>query len=147
MSAMLRRMVSILAAASLISICVTPAFAEDGRINTLKEMFETLMRCWRPPALPRGHPGMQITVMVAFQRNGEILGKPRITFETPDASQADSLAYRTAVMETLQQCTPLPFTEGLGGAVAGRPLTLRFDDRRNLPKPTEKRAWLIPKIL
>ena len=32
------------------------------------------------------------------------------------------LQYRIAVMETLQRCTPLPFTEGLGGAVAGRPL-------------------------
>ena len=142
---MLARMVSILVAASLISICVAAndrTFAEEGRIDTLKEMFETLKRCWRPPALPRGHSGMQITVMVAFQSNGVILGKPRITFETPEASEADSLAYRTAVMETLQQCTPLTFTKGLGGAVAGRPFTLRFDDRRNLPKPTEKRAWL-----
>jgi hypothetical protein len=143
-------MVSILVAASLILVCLAAtdrASAEGGRIDTLKEMFATLKSCWRPPDLPRGHPGMQITVMVAFQRNGEILGKPRITFESPEASQADSLAYRTAVMETLQQCTPLPFTEGLGGAIAGRPITLRFDDRRNLPKPTEKRAWLTTKIL
>lgn len=118
------------------------ASAGDGRIDTLEEMFATLKGCWRPPALPRGDPGMQITVLVAFQRDGAILGKPRITFETPEASQADSVAYRIAVMETLQHCTPLPFTESLGGAVAGRPFALRFDDRRNHPKPTEKRAWL-----
>ena len=65
----------------------------------------------------------------------------------PEATEADSIAYRTAGMETLQHCTPMPFTEGMGGAIAGRTFRVRFDDRRNLPKPTEKRAWLITKIL
>jgi hypothetical protein len=67
--------------------------------------------------------------------------------ESPEATEADSIAYRTAVMATLQHGTPMPFTDGMGGAVAGRPLRLRFDDRRNLPKPIEKRAWLTPTIL
>jgi len=42
--------------------------------------------------LPRGHPGMEITVLFSFRRSGELLGRPRITFETPDASEADSVA-------------------------------------------------------
>jgi hypothetical protein len=147
---MLRRARRVLVAASLILICGSGfdfGFAADEGMSTLKQMLAGLKRCWRPPELPRGAPGMQITVQVTFLRNGEIFGRPRITFESPEASDADRLLYRTAVMQTLQHCTPLPFTGGLGNAVAGRPFTLRFDDRRNLPKPTERRAWLIQKIL
>jgi hypothetical protein len=144
------RRLSVLVAASLMAFCVIQvdrAYAADDTVSTLAEMFEKLKSCWQPPALPRGHPGMQITVLFSLKRNGELLGRPRITFESPEASEADSIAYRTAVMETLQHCTPMPFTGGLGDAIAGRPFTLRFDDRRNLPKPVEKRAWLTTKTL
>lgn len=125
-----------------IGLGVYPASAQDAPIDNLNGLFSALKQCWRPPRLPAGDPGMQITVLVSFKRNGEILGKPRITFESPEAGRDDSLAYRVAVMEALQRCTPLPFTPSMGGAVAGRPFTLRFDDRRQSPKPTEKRAWL-----
>ena len=109
-----------------------------GQLNTLTDLFKQLGRCWRSPRLPEGDLGMQITVLVAFNRTGEILGQPRITYETETASDDDRLAYRKAVMETLQRCTPLPFTEGFAGAIAGQPLTFRFDDRRKPPKPKER---------
>ncbi len=116
--------------------------------NTLQEIFDKLKHCWKPPRLPPSHAGMQVTVLVSFTRNGEILGHPRITYESPDATDDDRLQYRVAVMNTLQACTPMPFTDGLGNAVAGRPFTVRFDDRRRKPKPTERQAWLRPpKIL
>lgn len=123
-----------------------PAAGQETQIGNLQELYATLKQCWRPPALPAGDPGRQITVLVSFKRNGEILGKPRITFESTTAGWDAGLAYRVAVMETLQRCTPLPFTAAMGGAVAGRPFTLRFDDRRNIPKPIEKRAWLTTTI-
>ncbi len=44
------------------------------------------------------------------------------------AGDNDRMAYRIAVMEALQRCTPLPFTEGLGGAVAGRPFAVHFQN-------------------
>jgi hypothetical protein len=145
-----RRRTWLLVATSLVSASLMPtaidrAEARDimiNRVNTLDEMWERLRQCWQSPKLPEGHPGMQITVLFTFQRNGEIFGKPKITFESPDATEADSIAYRTAVMKTLQRCTPMPFTDGMGGAIAGRNVRFLFDDRRNLPKPTEKRAWL-----
>jgi hypothetical protein len=148
-----RRRFSVLAAAALIPLGCFPLHRvlageiTTNSINTLDEMWLRLKQCWRPPQLPPGHPGMQITAQFAFQRDGEIFGKPTITFESPDATQADSLAYRTAVMEALQRCTPMPFTDGMGGAIAGKPLRLRFDDRRKLPKPTERKAWLTTTIL
>jgi hypothetical protein len=134
-------------AASLLLLSLNAAATEPAKIDTLDQMWERLKQCWQPPKLPEGHPGMQITALFTFRRDGEILGRPRITFESPEATEADSIVYRTAVMETLQRCAPMPFTDGMGGAIAGRPLRLRFDDRRNLPKPIEKRAWLTTTIL
>ena len=129
-------------AATLLLLSVGVAGAEPGKVDTIDELFARIRQCWKPPRLPEGDPGMQITVLFTLTRSGDLFGKPRITFESPDATEADSIAYRTAVMETLQRCTPMPFTDGMGGAAAGKPIRFRFDDRRNLPKPIEKRAWL-----
>jgi hypothetical protein len=140
---------SFVAAAAIgisVGLAAAPAVGQEAKIDTLKQLFAALGRCWQSPALAQGSTGMQITVLVSFRRDGSIIGKPKITFESPEASDADRLAYRVAVMETLQRCTPLPFTEGLAGAMAGRPITMRFDDRRNQPKQKEKQAWLSPKI-
>jgi hypothetical protein len=115
-----------------------------GVINSIEEIFAALQRCWQAPT---GHNGMEITVRVSFKRDGTILGRPRITFESNAASQDDRIAYRVAVMAMLQRCAPLPFTEAMGDAVAGRPLTLRFDDRRKIPQAGEKRTWLPPRTL
>ena len=127
------------------------AWAGEGRaqpapLDTLKDIFARLHSCWKPPPASLANP-TDITVVVSFNREGVILGHPRITYESAQAGDNDRLAYRIAVMETLQRCTPLPFTEGLGGAVAGRPLAIPFRTRKRPPKPDEKRAWLIPKIL
>jgi hypothetical protein len=88
---------------------------------------------------------MDITVRFSFNRGGEILGKPRITYESATATDNDRLAYRVAVMEALQRCTPMPFTDSMAGAVAGHPFAIQF--RTHLEPHQEKRAWLPPKIL
>ena len=95
----------------------------------------------------RAHPGIDITVIVSFNRNGDVLGHPRITYESEQATDDDRLQYRIAVMEALQRCTPMPFTESMAGAVAGRPFAIQFHHRKPPPPATEKRAWLTPKIL
>jgi len=106
-------------------------------------VFAKLSGCWKPPALAAANP-MDITVILSFNRRGEILGKPRITYESATATDNDRLAYRVAVMETLQRCTPMPFTETMGGAVAGHPFAVQF---RTRDPSKEKRAWLSPKTL
>lgn len=123
------------------------ARAEEKPANTVQEMLAKLKRCWRPPALPRSNPGMELTVLVSFTRHGEIFGHPKIVHESPDASDDDRLQYRLALKKTLESCTPMSLTEGLGDAVAGRPFRIRFDGRKRTPKPTERTTWLIPKIL
>jgi hypothetical protein len=140
-----RRPARFIPALLLVAACTTwsaGAVAQEGGVGNLKEMFARLRGCWQPPSLPAGDPGMEITVMVAFRRDGQILGRPRITFESQHARDDERIIYRTAVMQALQRCVPMPFTNGMGDVIAGRPLTLRFDDRRHPSKPREKRAWL-----
>ena len=132
-----------IAAALLLIVVVVGARAEDKQVNTIKEVLEHLGTCWKPPPASRAK-AMDITIIVSFSRSGAIMGRPRITYESPEADDNDRLAYRVAVMEALQRCTPMPFTESMGGAVAGHPFAIKFHNSR---KPQEKQAWLLPKIL
>ena len=141
-----RRPIVWIAAALTWLASAAPMAAQPEQLDSLKDVFAKLFSCWQPPPPSRANP-MDITVIVSFNREGAILGQPRITYESAGAGDNDRLAYRIAVMETLQRCAPLPFTEGLGGAVAGRPFAVTFRTRKRPPKPEEKRAWLIQKIL
>jgi hypothetical protein len=120
---------------------------QPAQVNSIKEVFARLRTCWKPPPATQADPNIDITVIVSFNRAGDILGHPKITYESERATDNDRLMYRVAVMETLQRCTPMPFTESMAGAVAGRPFAVRFQNRKLPPQPTEKRAWLTPKIL
>jgi len=134
-------------AALLLLMSSTCTQAEPAQVNTIRDVFARLKTCWKPPPASSANPDIDITVIVSFNRAGDIIGHPRITYESEQATDNDRLMYRIAVMETLQRCTPMPFTEGMAGAVAGRPFTVQFRNRKVPPQPIEKRAWLIPKIL
>src|SRR4029079_8681605 len=133
--------------ASLLLLALTgPALAQTPQLDTITDVFLRLPPSWKPPPLSQANP-IDITVIVSFNREGAILGHPRITYESEQASDNDRVSYRVAVMETLQRCTPLPFTEAWGGAVAGRPFAIPFRTRKREPKTQERRTWLPPKIL
>ena len=134
-------------AAALLLMSATSTQAEPGEVNTLRDIFERLRTCWKPPPASSANPDIDITVIVSFNREGNIFGRPKITYESEQADDNDRLKYRIAVMEALQRCTPMPFTEGMAGAIAGRPFAVKFHNRKSPPQPIEKRAWLIPKIL
>jgi hypothetical protein len=121
-------------AALAIAVVVSSAAAQKPQapLNTLKDIGAALQACWVPPPLDQSRPGMQITVLMSFRRNGELFGQPRITFESAGASEDERLAYRIAVAQMLQRCAPLPFTEALGNAMAGRPFRMRLIDERKL---------------
>jgi hypothetical protein len=118
-----------------IALAATVASAQSRDqplLNTLKDVIATLQACWVPPPIDQSRPGMEITVQMSFRRNGELLGHPRITFESAGASDDERLAYRIAVAKMLKRCAPMPFTDALGNAIAGRPLTMRLIDNRKL---------------
>jgi hypothetical protein len=134
------------AAAWLSSVSMASAQTEPGQVDSIKGVIERLGTCWRPPPPSRANPDVEITVIVSFRRDGTILGRPKITYESDSATDNDRLMYRIAVMETLQRCTPMPFTESMAGAVAGRPFAVKFHTRKPPPQPAGKKAWLRPII-
>ena len=134
-------------AAALLCLSSARAQAQAGQVNTIREAIARIGSCWKPPPLSRANP-IDITVIVSFNRAGAILGRPRITYESEQATDNDRVEYRIAVMEALQRCSPMPFTESMAGAVAGHPFAIKFHNRKPPPpQPIEKRAWLTPKIL
>jgi hypothetical protein len=128
------------AAALLLALPLGSASAQaPEQVNTIRDIFARLGSCWKPPPVAKANP-IDITVVVSFNRSGEILGHPRITFESPEATDNDRLQYRVAVMEALQRCTPMPFTEAMAGASAGRPFAIRFHSRKTSPQAPERKA-------
>jgi hypothetical protein len=99
-------------------------------LNTLREMFDALRRCWIPPPLGETPAGLQMSVRFAFKRSGEIMAEPRVTYTTPGTPPEIRERYLKAITEALARCTPLPLSPGLAGAIAGRPIAIRFIDNR-----------------
>ena len=133
-------------AAALLLMSSTCVQAQPAQVDNIRDVFAKLRTCWKPPPASRANP-IDITVLMSFNRAGELLGHPRITYESEQATDNDRLEYRVAVMEALQRCTPMPFTEGMGGASAGRPFAIQFKNRKPPTQPTEKRVWLLQRIL
>ena len=107
--------------------------SDDRKLDTLHAMFDALRACWVPPGREEARAGMQMSVRFAFKRSGEIIATPRVTYVTPGIPPETRETYLHAITAALGRCTPLRFTEGLGGAVAGRPIAIRFVDNRDQP--------------
>ena len=75
-----------------------------------------------------------MSVRFSFKRSGEIIAAPRLTFATEGVSADIRDTYFKAINASLDACVPLKFTGGLGGALAGRPIAIRYVDNRPLEK-------------
>jgi hypothetical protein len=106
--------------------------ARPAKLNRIKDVFDTIKACWRPPG-GNEFSGQELSILLSFKRNGEVLGKPRITYYRPGAGNTDRRdAFTQSVREAFERCTPLPFSDSLGGALAGRPFVFRFIDAKPL---------------
>jgi hypothetical protein len=110
----------------------------DHDLDTIGDLFAELRSCWSPPATDSAQEGMQMTVRFSFKRSGEMIGAPRLTFATVGAPSDLRATYFKAINSSLDACLPLKFTDDLGGALAGRPIAIRYVDNRELGKPPEK---------
>ena len=112
-------------------------------INNLDELMAALVGCWSPPPLDTKRQPLDLTFQVSFKRSGELFGKPRtIDFPRPVTDEERQIYY-TAVAEAIDRCSRMPFTDSMGGAVAGRPFRINFLDRRNSRKAEV--SWLTMK--
>ena len=110
-------------------------FRSEHDLDTIGDLFAALRACWAPPPSDDAREGMQMSVRFSFKRSGEMIGAPRLTFSTRGISAGTRTTYLNAINASLDACLPLKFTGGLGGALAGRPIMIRYVDNRELAKP------------
>jgi hypothetical protein len=103
-------------------------------LDTIGDLFAALRSCWSPPPSDSAREGMQMSVRFSFKRSGEMIGAPRLTFSTAGTPADVRATYLKAINASLDACLPLKFTGGLGGALAGRPIAIRYVDNRQLQK-------------
>jgi len=110
----------------------------DHNLDSIGDLFAALRSCWSPPPADAARAGMQMSVRFSFKRTGEIIAAPRMTFSTSGAPADTRATYLKAINASLDACLPLKFTDGLGGALAGRPIAIRYVDNRDLGAQAEK---------
>jgi hypothetical protein len=103
--------------------------AGPSQVERIADVFSAMSSCWVLPGDPTP-TGQELTLRLAFKRNGDILGRPRITYYKSGANPDDRKPFTDSVLAALDRCLPLPFSPGFGAAVAGRPFVLRFVDAR-----------------
>ena len=104
----------------------------DHDLDTIGDLFAELRSCWSPPPADTAQAGMQMTVRFSFKRDGAIIAVPRMTFATSGVSADTRDTYLKAINASLEACVPLKFTGNLAGALAGRPIAIRYVDNREL---------------
>jgi hypothetical protein len=110
-----------------------PKYARpDHDLDTIGDLFAELRSCWSPPPKDAAKAGMQMTVRFSFKRDGGIIAAPRMTFATTGVPADTRETYLKAINASLAACEPLKFTGALGGALAGRPIAIRYVDNRLL---------------
>jgi hypothetical protein len=118
-------------------VAALPVAAEpivpNGPLNTLADVRKALRDCWQWPPASEVRSGMELTVRLSFKRNGEIFGA-RITYQSQNVSEEERALYHGALLAMLSRCSPLPLSEGLGAAIAGRPMTFHIHDTRQQRK-------------
>ena len=99
------------------------ACGSSDPVNTLKEMLSAIYACWEPPP---GTAGMSITLQFSLRRQGTLIGKPRATYSHLGGDEALNRAFVASILEALDKALPLPLSDSMGGAIAGRILVPRF---------------------
>src|SRR6266481_3854708 len=107
-------------------------------LDNIGDLFAALRSCWSPPPADAAREGMQMSVRFSFKKSGEMIGPPRLTFATAGVPADTRDTYLKAINASLNACIPLKFTNSLGGALAGRPIAIRYVDNRELEKSSEK---------
>jgi hypothetical protein len=105
-------------ASSLERTCRSP-----DPVDTIKEMSDAIYACWKPPP---GTAGMSLTLRFSLRRNGTLIGKPRATYSDLRSDAQLSRAFVASILRALDEALPLPFSDSMGEAIAGRMLVPRF---------------------
>jgi hypothetical protein len=98
------------------------------RIERIRDVALAIRACWRPPRGALRYSGQELSIRMSFSRDGQLIGRPQITYYKRAGELEAREAFVNSIKSALQRCVPLPFSDSLGAAVAGRPFTFRFVD-------------------
>src|SRR5215467_12687874 len=79
-------------------------------VDRIDELGPLLSNCLELPPDDEAQVGMQVSLKLAFKRDGELLADPRFTYTTHDAPEKVKAAYQAAALDMLKHCTTLPVT-------------------------------------
>lgn len=113
-------------------------------VDNLRELNTALAGCWSPPPVDPDRQPLDLTFQVSFKRSGELFGKPRVVNFARAVTPQERERYHIAVAEAVERCSQMPFTDRMGGAVAGRTFRINFIDARNRKQARD--LWLTTKI-
>ena len=120
----------------LFALIAAPADAQSADplqaqpANTLRQLWEKIGACFADTTLSSGS---EVTVVFSLKRDGSLNGKPKISYTKLPADEGLRKGDTAAIAHALDACLPIPITDELGGAIAGRPIALRIGGKR----PTE----------
>ena len=120
---------SALIALAILATSTAQALSEPA--DTLSGLWRSLSTCIRAP---NEGVGSELTIVFALKRDGSLLGQPRITHSHLLGDADAQKAFVVDAVRALAKCLPVSITDGLGGAVAGRPMSIRIGRR---PKETD----------
>src|SRR3954469_24067103 len=104
----------------------------DHDLDNIGDLFAALRSCWTPPPTDVAREGMQMSVRFSFKTSGEMIARPHLPSATQGPPADTRAAYLKAINSSLDGCLPLKFSSNLGGALAGRPIAIRYVDNRDL---------------
>jgi hypothetical protein len=100
--------------------------------TNMRDLFMALNQCLL--TAPPGVVGSEITIVFSLKRDGSLLGRPRISHAKLLADPGAQRNFAAGALAAFGKCLPLSITDGLGGAIAGQPLSVRIVSR---PRETD----------
>jgi len=109
-----------------LSLTLAGPAAQAQPVNSLHDLWQALGTCVRRALVAPQAAGSEVTVLFTLKRDGSLQGKPRITYSRLIGDKIDQQTFVAASLSAIASCFPLPMTNGMGGAIAGRPLRFRL---------------------
>jgi hypothetical protein len=114
------------AAGLVLGLAVAPVpAARSEPAATLQALWAALGTCTARARFALEASGSEVTVLFTLRRDGSLQGQPRITHSRLVGDAASQRDFVAGALAALAACFPVPITEGLGGAIAGRPIRYR----------------------
>ena len=110
-----------------LAFVLAATLARAAPANTLKDLDARLGACFAGVLLSSD---AEVTIVFSLKRNGSLNGKPRISYAKLPSDPSQRSSDAATIAHALDACLPIEITDGLGGAIAGRPIALRIGAKR-----------------